>query len=338
MQNLKQYIVKVFGNKTLSKNEASKAFDIMMSGDATPAQISAFLSALRLRGETVEEIIGAAEAMRKKMTHVNAPNNAIDIVGTGGDTHGTFNISTATALVVAGTGVPVAKHGNRAFSSLSGAADVLAALGVDLEAKKERVEKSIVEAKIGFLMAPIYHSAMRHVGPTRAEIGIRTIFNILGPMCNPASVKYLLVGTYDLKWLVPMAETLSGLGIRRAWVVHGNDGMDELTTTGTSQIAQLADGNISTSEIGPRDAGLPLTNIDNLKGGSPEENAQAIRDLLEGAKGPYRDIVLFNSSAALVVAEKAANLKEGVEVAADSIDSGQAKDALTNLLINMGQS
>ena len=338
MQNLKHYIGKVFENETLSKDEASKAFDIMMSGHATPAQISAFLSALRLRGETVEDIIGAAEAMRKKMTHVNAPRDAIDIVGTGGDAHGTFNISTATALVVAGTGVPVAKHGNRAFSSLSGAADVLAALGVDLEAKKELVEKSIVEAKIGFLMAPIYHSAMRHVGPTRAEIGIRTIFNILGPMCNPASVKYLLVGTYDPKWLVPMAETLSGLGVRRAWIVHGNDGMDELTTTGTSEIAQLADGNISTLEIGPGDAGLPLTDIDKLKGGSPEENAKAIRDLLKGAKGPYRDIVLLNSSAALVVAEKAANLKEGVEVAADAIDSGKAKDALTMLLMNTGKS
>ena len=179
---------------------------------------------------------------------------------------------------------------------------------------------------------------MRHVGPTRAEIGIRTIFNILGPMCNPASVKYLLVGTYDLKWLVPMAETLSGLGARRAWIVHGNDGMDELTTTGTSEIAQLVDGNISTLEVSPRDAGLPSTDIDKLKGGSPEENAKAIRDLLEGAKGPYRDIVLFNSSAALVVAEKAADLKEGVEVAADSIDSGKAKDALTKLLMNTGKS
>lgn len=338
MQNLKEYITKVFENETLSKDEASRAFDIMMSGDATPAQMSAFLSALRFRGETVEEIIGAAETMRKKMTHVNAPIDAIDIVGTGGDAHGTFNISTATALVVAGTGVPVAKHGNRAFSSLSGAADVLAALGVDLEAKKELVEKSIAEAKIGFLMAPIYHSAMRHVGPTRAEIGIRTIFNILGPMCNPASVKYLLVGTYDLKWLVPMAETLSGLGARRAWIVHGNDGMDELTTTGTSAIAQLVDGNINTLEVSPRDAGLPSTDIDKLKGGSPDENAKAIRDLLEGAKGPYRDIVLFNSSAALVVAGKAANLKEGVEIAAESIDTSKAKDALTKLLMNTGKS
>jgi len=338
MQDLKQYIIKIFGNETLTKTEASKAFDIIMSGDATPAQIAAFLSALRLRGETVEEIIGAAEAMRKKMMHVNAPLEAIDIVGTGGDTHGTFNISTATALVVAGAGIPVAKHGNRAFSSLSGAADVLAALGLDLEADKKRVEKSIVEARIGFLMAPIYHSAMRHVGPTRAEIGVRTIFNILGPMCNPASVKYLLVGTYDHNWLVPMAETLSGLGAKRAWVVHGNDGMDELTTTGTSQVAQLADGNISTTEIGPRDAGLPLTNIDSLRGGSPEENAKAIRDLLEGAKGPYRDIVLFNSAAAFVVAEKAANLKEGVELAANTIDSGKAKAALTKLLLIMGKS
>ena len=327
MHDLKTYITKIIENKKLNKQEAAKAFDIMMSGEAKSAQISAFLTALRCRGETVEEIAGAVEVMRAKMTTVNAPKAAIDIVGTGGDSHGTFNISTATALVVAGAGVPVAKHGNKAFSSLSGAADVLSVLGVDLNANQDRVEKSIAKAKIGFLMAPIYHSAMRHVGPTRAEIGIRTIFNILGPMCNPASVKFLLVGTYDPKWLNPMAETLCSLGVEKAWVVHGNDGLDELTTTGPSKVVQVANA-----------VNLPISDINSLKGGSPEDNASAITKLLEGAQGPFRDIVLLNAAAALVVAEEAVSLKNGVKMAAEAIDSGKAFYALKGLLTYTGQS
>lgn len=338
MHDLKTYITKIIENKKLNKQEAAKAFDIMMSGEAKSAQISAFLTALRCRGETVEEIAGAVEVMRAKMTTVNAPKAAIDIVGTGGDSHGTFNISTATALVVAGAGVPVAKHGNKAFSSLSGAADVLSVLGVDLNANQDRVEKSIAKAKIGFLMAPIYHSAMRHVGPTRAEIGIRTIFNILGPMCNPASVKFLLVGTYDPKWLNPMAETLCSLGVEKAWVVHGNDGLDELTTTGPSKVVQVANGTITAFEIKPDDANLPISDITSLKGGSPEDNASAITKLLEGAQGPFRDIVLLNAAAALVVAEEAVSLKNGVKMAAEAIDSGKAFYALKGLLTYTGQS
>ncbi|HAA91910.1 MAG TPA: anthranilate phosphoribosyltransferase [Rhodospirillaceae bacterium] len=334
--SLKPFIAKTAENAALSQQEASEAFDIMMSGSATPAQIGAFLMALRLRGETVAEITGAAEAMRSKMTNVVAPADAMDIVGTGGDAHGTHNISTATALVVAGAGVPVAKHGNRAFSSLSGSADVLSALGVDLEATQSQVEKSIAEAGIGFLMAPLYHGAMRHVGPSRAEMGIRTVFNILGPMCNPASVKFLLVGTYDAKWLTPMAETLAGLGVERAWIVHGSDGMDELTTTGPSHVAKLEGGNVTVSEINPQDAGLSSARLEDLKGGSPEENAAAIRELLDGAEGAFRDIVVYNAAAALNVAGKADTLTAGAELAIEAIASGAAKSALAGLLSHTG--
>lgn len=336
MSDLKPFIAKTAEGDPLSRAEASDAFAIMMSGEATPTQIGAFLMALRQRGETVAEITGAAEAMRAKMTTVSAPKGAMDIVGTGGDAHGTYNISTATAFVVAGAGVPVAKHGNRAFSSLSGAADVLSALGVDLDSSQDRVETSIAEAGIGFLMAPLYHSAMRHVGPSRAEMGIRTVFNILGPMCNPASVEYLLVGTYDAKWLAPMAETLAGLGVKRAWIVHGSDGMDELTTTGPSQIAKLDNGKVTMAEIGPKDAGLPSATLADLKGGTPDDNAAAIRNLLDDADGPFRDIVLYNAAAALNVAGKADDLEAGVALAADAIASGQAKAALEGLLANMG--
>jgi anthranilate phosphoribosyltransferase len=330
--DLKPYIAKVADNRALSQADSSAAFNIMMSGDATPAQIGAFLMALRLRGETVEEITGAAETMREKMTPVTAPADAIDIVGTGGDAHGTHNISTATAFVVAGAGVPVAKHGNRAFSSLSGSADVLSALGVDLEASLERVETSIAEAGIGFLMAPLYHSAMRHVGPSRAEMGIRTVFNILGPMCNPARVKYLLVGTYPRHWLEPMAKTLGALGVERAWVVHGSDGMDELTTTGPSQVAVLENGAVSLTEISPKDAGLPIVTLDDLKGGTPQDNANAIRRLLDGEQGPLHDIVVYNAAAALMVAGRAPTLLDGVEMAMEAIRSGCAKSALESML------
>ena len=332
MTDLKPFITKVSEQETLSQADASAAFDIMMSGDATPAQIGAFLMALRLRGETIDEITGAAATMRAKMNRIIVPENAIDIVGTGGDSHGTHNISTATALVVAGAGVPVAKHGNRAFSSLSGTADVLSSLGIDLEAKPEQVEKSVTEAGIGFLMAPLYHSAMRHVGPSRAEMGIRTVFNILGPMCNPASVKYLLVGTYSAYWLEPMANALAALGVKRAWVVHGSDGMDELTTTGPSQVAMLEDGSVSISKVSPADAGLPTVTLGDLKGGTPAQNAGAIRQLLDGEKGPFRDIVLYNAGAALIVAGSAQSLSDGVAAAADAIDSGAAKSALERML------
>jgi len=337
MTGLKPLLAKVADGATLSENEAAGAFDIMMSGEATPAQIGAFLMALRLRGETVDEIVGATRTMREKMTKIRVPSRSIDVVGTGGDNHGTYNISTATALVVAGCGVPVAKHGNRAFSSKSGAADVLDTLGVNLEASPELVQRSIIEAGIGFLLAPIYHSAMRHVGPTRAEMGIRTIFNILGPMSNPGMVKRLLVGTFSEHWLEPMAAVLGKLGTERAWVVHGSDGLDELTTTGPTKVAEVKDGKTSLFEVTPEDAGLPRASLEDLKGGTPVENATAVGALLGGEEGPYRDIVLLNAAAALIVAGSVGNLRDGAALAARSIDEGAAKGALEGMLAIVGK-
>jgi anthranilate phosphoribosyltransferase len=330
--DLKPMLAKVADGISLSESEAEQAFDIIMSGEATPSQIGALLMALRLRGETVDEITGAARAMRAKATPVTAPEGAMDIVGTGGDAIGTHNISTATALVVAGCGVPVAKHGNRAFTSKSGAADVLSALGVDLEADFKNVEKAIAEANIGFLMAPRHHGAMRNVGPTRVEMGVRTIFNILGPLSNPASVKHLLVGTFARKWVEPMATVLGKLGAERAWVVHGADGMDELTTTGPSFVAALEDGRISTFDVTPEEAGLARASLADLKGGSPEENANAIRAMLSGETGPLRDIVVLNTAAALIVVGKATDLRGGVVLAAKAIDDGSAMAALEKLV------
>lgn len=330
--DFKALLAIVAEGKPLTTEQAELAFDIMMSGDATPSQMGGFLMALRVRGETVDEITGAARTMRSKALHVRAPDGAMDIVGTGGDNVGTYNISTATALVVAGAGVPVAKHGNRAFSSKSGAADVLSSLGINVEADFDKVEEAIREAHIGFLMAPRHHGAMRNVGPTRVELGTRTIFNILGPLSNPALVKRMLVGTYDPKWAVPMAQTLGNLGTERAWVVHGADGLDELSTTGTSLVAELKDGKVKTFEVSPADAGLPTADLKDLLGGTPEENADAIRTLLKGEKGPYRDVVLFNAAAALIVAGQASDLRQGVAIAERSIDEGAAQAALNRLV------
>jgi anthranilate phosphoribosyltransferase len=335
--DLKPLLAKVADGHSLSESEAAAAFDIMMSGNATPSQIGAFLMALRLRGETVDEITGATRTMREKSLKISAPSGAIDVVGTGGDAHGTYNISTATALVVAGCGVPVAKHGNRAFSSKSGAADVLGALGINLEAPPETVERSIAEAGIGFLMAPQYHSAMRHVGPSRVEMGIRTIFNILGPMSNPAGVTRLLVGTFSDRWLEPMAQVLGNLGAERAWVVYGSDGMDELTTTGPSQVVEYYAGSIRKFEVTPEDAGLQRADLAALKGGDPAHNAAAIGALLAGKTGAYRDIVLLNAAAALIVAGRTDDLRDGAALAAEAIDSGAAKAALERMLTIIGQ-
>jgi anthranilate phosphoribosyltransferase len=330
-QDFRQLLAKAADGDSLTMQEAERAFDIMMSGDATPAQMGGFLMALRVRGETVDEITGAARVMRAKAAHVKAPEGAIDVVGTGGDASGTYNISTATALVVAGCGVPVAKHGNRAFSSKSGAADVLTALGIDVEAEFDKVEQAIRETNIGFLMAPRHHGAMRNVGPTRVELGTRTIFNILGPLSNPASVKRLLVGCFSRHWIEPMARVLGNLGAERAWVVHGSDGLDEITTTGPSYVVEYLDGAVSAFEITPNDAGLPEAKPADLKGGTPEENAAALRALLDGKPGPYRDIVLLNAAASLVVAGKAQDLREGAKIAAESIDSGKARTTLAKL-------
>jgi anthranilate phosphoribosyltransferase len=304
----------------------------MMSGDATPAQMGGFLMALRVRGETVEEITGGAMAMRAKMVTVEAPEGAIDTCGSGGDAAGTFNISTAVSIVVAAAGVPVAKHGNRALSSRSGAADVLTALGVDIDTPKAIVEQAIRDVGVGFMMAPRHHGAMRHVAGPRAELGTRTIFNLLGPLSNPAGAKRQLVGVFAKEWVEPLAEVLGRLGSERAWVVHGSDGLDEITTTGPTSVAELRNGTVRTFEITPEDAGLPTARPAELKGGDAQHNAQALRAVLNGATGPYRDIVLFNAAAALIVADQVSDLKVGVERATTVIDSGAAETTLDRLI------
>ena len=330
--DLKPLIAKVADGVTLSGAEAEQAFDIMMSGKATPSQIGGFLMALRVRGETVEEIAGAARAMRGKMDRIKAPAGAIDTCGTGGDGVGTLNISTAIALVVAACGVPVAKHGNRAASSKSGAADVLQALGVNLDAEKPQIERTLAEVGTAFLIAPRYHSAMRHVGPTRMELGTRTIFNLLGPLCNPAGVKRQVMGVFSERWLVPLAEVLRDLGAERAWLVHGDPGLDEISITGPTKVAELKDGKVSSFEITPEDAGLPRHDLSSILGGTGEENAEALKALLQGAEGGYRDIVILGAAAALLVAEKASDLKAGATQAAEAIDSGQANDVLQRMI------
>ncbi|MEQ8664429.1 MAG: anthranilate phosphoribosyltransferase [Rhodospirillales bacterium] len=329
---MKPVLAKIADGQPLSEDEAAAAFNIIMSGEATPTQIGAMLMGLRIRGETVDEIAGAVRTMRNKMTPVEAPENAMDIVGTGGDGSGTYNVSTATAFVVAGAGVPVAKHGNKAASSKSGAADVLSSLGINLEADLPLVERAIRDAGIGFLFAPRHHSAMRHVGPSRMEMGVRTIFNLLGPLSNPAGVRRQFTGVFSADWVVPLAEALGRLGSEAAWVVHGMDGLDELTTTGRSIVAELKDGKISTFELEPGDAGLPTAAAADLKGGTPEENAAALRAVLDGEAGAYRDIVVFNAAASLVVAGVASNLKDGAAQAQQSIDSGAARASLDKLV------
>ncbi len=318
--------------RALSEAEAERAFDIMMSGDATPAQMGGFLMALRVRGETVEEITGAVRAMRGKMSRVSAPEGAIDTCGTGGDASGTYNISTAVSFVVAGCGVPVAKHGNRAASSKSGAADVLQALGVNLDAETPVVERALREANVGFMLAPRHHGAMRHVGPVRVELGTRTIFNLMGPLSNPAGAKRQLIGVFARDWVEPLARVLGSLGTERAWVVHGSDGLDEMTTTGPSYVAEIRDGKVRLFEVTPREAGLSRSSPANLKGADAATNATALRAVLDGEGGAYRDIVLLNSAAALVIADKAADLKAGVAMAAESIASGRANAALDRLV------
>jgi len=332
MPDFRALIAKVADGNSLSVDEARRAFDIMMSGDATPSQMGGFLIALRLRGETVDEITGGVMTMREKMIPVEAPADAIDIVGTGGDATGTVNISTATSFVVAACGVPVAKHGNRAASSKTGAADVLTALGVNTDADVALVRQALWEAGICFMMAPRHHGAMRNVGPTRVELGTRTIFNILGPMSNPAGVKRQLIGVFSPQWLRPMAETLRALGSEKVWVVHGSDGTDELTTTGPSHVVALEDGDISEFDVSPEAAGIARATLTDLKGGLPEENAVALSRVLAGEPGAYRDIVLYNAAAALTIADKAADLKAGVAMATEAIDSGEAQARLARLV------
>ena len=328
----KSLLAIVASGRPLDEAQAQAAFTIIMSGDATPAQIGAFLMGLRQRGETVDEITGAVRVMRAKALPVAAPADAIDVVGTGGDAAGTFNISTAAALVVAGCGVPVAKHGNRALSSRCGAADVLAALGVNIDADTPAVERSIREAGFGFMMAPRYHSAMRHVGGPRGELGFRTVFNLLGPMSSPAGVKRQFTGVFAKEWIEPMARVLGRLGSERAWIVHGSDGLDELTTTGPSDVAELRDGRITTFTVTPENAGLPAARPEDLKGGDAETNAAALKAVLGGEHGPFRDAVLYNAAAALLVAGKAEALADGVRLAVDAIDRGRARAVLQRVV------
>jgi anthranilate phosphoribosyltransferase len=330
--DLKGLLAKVAGGTALSRDEAAGAFDRMMSGEATPSQMGGLLMALRVRGETVDELTGAVTAMRAKMVTVEAPPNAIDIVGTGGDASGSFNISTCAALIVAGTGVPIAKHGNRALSSKSGAADVLGALGVKIDLTPEQIGECIREAGIGFMFAPAHHPATKNVAPTRVELGTRTIFNLLGPLSNPASVKRQMIGVFSRHWLEPMAQVLHNLGSECVWVAHGSDGLDEITTSGPTHVAALENGKVRTFDINPEDAGLPRAKPEALRGGDAETNAAAMMSVLKGNKSPYRDIAVFNAAAALVVAGRAKDLKTGAIMAAKSLDSGEAEGRLDRLI------
>ncbi len=329
---LKSLIAKAATGATLTREEAARGFNTMMSGEATPSQMGGLLMALRVRGETVDEITGAVTAMRQKMLRVQAPADAIDVVGTGGDASGSFNISTCAALIVAGAGVPVAKHGNRALSSRSGAADVLAALGVNIDLTADGVARCISEAGIGFMFAPAHHPAMKNVGPTRVELGTRTIFNLLGPLSNPAGVKRQMVGVFSRHWIEPLAHVLKNLGSQSAWVVHGSDGLDEITTAGTTHVAALENGVVRSFEITPEEFGIRRVKPEALRGGEASENAQALIEVLKGKENALRDIAVLNAAAGLMVAGRAKNLKDAVSLAQNSVSSGEAEGRLQRLI------
>ena len=323
----------IIDGQQLSFAQMQTAFDEIMEGKASPVQLSCFLIALKMRGETPVDIAAGASVLRQKATILeDAPDDAIDIVGTGGDGLGTFNISTAASFVVAGGGVSVAKHGNKAVSSRSGAADVLSALGIDVNCPFENVSAALHQARIAFLMAPRHHAAMRHVGPIRAELKLRTIFNLLGPLSNPALVSRIMVGVFDSVWSRPFAEALKTLDTQYAWIVHGSDGLDELSTTGDNHVVQLKDDEISELTIHPDDIGLPVAKIDDLVGGTPEQNAAALREMLDGAKNAYRDIVVLNAAGAFVATGHETDLNTAAERAIESIDSGAALNALDRLV------
>jgi anthranilate phosphoribosyltransferase len=333
MTDFKALIARVADGNVLTDDEAYSAFDTMMSGEATPGQIGAFLMALRVRGEAVSEITAGAKVMREKSLKVQAPEGAIDNCGTGGDASGTWNISTGAAFAIAACGVPLAKHGNRALSSKSGTAQALEELGVKIGISAELIERCINECGMGFMMAPSHHAAMAHVAPIRVELGTRTIFNLLGPLSNPAGTKRQLVGVFAEEWVEPLAHVLKELGATKAWVVWGSGGLDEITTTGPSTVAALENGKVTTFKVTPEEAGLPVADPKDLKGGDPALNAAKLRAMLEGEKSAYRDIVLINAAAGLIVADKAKDLKEGVAIAAEAIDSGKALKVLEALVI-----
>jgi anthranilate phosphoribosyltransferase len=333
MDQLKALLAKVATGAALTVDESAQAFDSMMSGEATPSQMGALLMALRVRGETVEEITGAVRTMRAKMLAVVAPPEAMDIVGTGGDASGSYNISTCAAFIVAGTGVPIAKHGNRALSSRCGSADVLGALGVRIDLTPDAIAGCIRDAGIGFMFAPNHHPAMKHVGPTRVEIGTRTIFNLLGPLSNPAGVRRQMVGVFSRQWVEPIAHVLRHLGSERAIVVHGSDGLDEITTAGPTHVASLENGTVHTFELTPEAVGLKSVQAVALRGSSAEENAAALYRVLKGENCPFRDVAVFNAAAALLVADRAKTLEEGIALAQRSIDSGEAEGRLERLIV-----
>ncbi len=326
--DMKAIIGLVATGTALSEEQAAAAFELMMSGEATNAQIGAFLMGLRVRGETVAEITGGARVMRDKAQLIHAPAGAIDTCGTGGDAKGTLNISTGTAIVIAALGVPVAKHGNRALSSKSGAADVLKALGVNLDCDMALVQQALDQLGLCFMMAPRHHGAMKHVMPARIELATRTIFNLLGPLSNPARTRRQLLGVFAHGWVEPLAQVLHRLGAEAAWVVHGSDGLDEITTTGPTFVAELKQGAVRTFEITPEQAGLPRAQPEDIRGGDPQDNAAAMHRLLAGERGAFRDIVLLNAAAALIVADKVTSLTDGVALAASAIDSGAAQRKL----------
>ena len=328
--NLRPALAKVASGETLTEAEAEDAFGIIMAGEATPAQIAGLVMAMRVRRETVAELAGAVWAMRARMTRVTAPEGAIDVVGTGGDASGSLNISTAVTFVMAGAGVVVAKHGNRALSSKTGAADVLTQLGVNVDVPLDRLPAILVAAGCAFMFAPRHHAALRHAAGPRVELGTRTIFNLLGPLANPASVTRQLTGVFDPSWNRTMAETLQRLGSSAAWIVHGQ-GLDELSVAGPNQVAALSNGEIREFVVTPEDAGLPISPIESIRGGNAAENAAALQALLEGAKGGYRDTVLLNAAGALIVAGRVGDLREGVNIAVKSMDSGAALGALDSL-------
>ena len=330
--DFKTLIAKVASGAALTREEAAHAFDRMMSGEATPSQMGGLLMALRVRGETVDELTGAVMTMRSKMQKVAAPPDAIDVVGTGGDASGSYNISTCAALIVAGVGVPVAKHGNRALSSKSGSADVLGALGVKIDLRPDEITRCIYEAGIGFMFAPSHHPATKNVAATRVELGTRTIFNLLGPLSNPAGVKRQMIGVFSRHWVEPMAQVLKNLGSECVWVAHGSDGLDEITTSGPTHVAALENGKVRSFEIKPEDAGLPAAKPEALRGGDAERNAKALLGVLKGEPGAFRDIAILNAAAALIVAGRAKDLKEGAALAGKAIASGEAEGRLDRLI------
>jgi anthranilate phosphoribosyltransferase len=332
MESFKPFLAKVATGASLTRDEAREAFDDMLSGEVTPAQGGAFLMALRVRGEALDEIIGAVSAMRGRMLRVDAPADAIDIVGTGGDHSGSYNISTLAAIITASCGVPVAKHGNRAASSRSGAADVLTALGVKIGLDPAGLSRCLDEAGLCFMFAQAHHASMRHVGPIRVELGTRTLFNLLGPLSNPAAVRRQLLGVFSESWLEPLTAVLKEMGSEHIWTVHGSDGLDEITTTGPTHVVSLEKGVIRRFTITPEEVGLPIARPEDLKGADPEHNARALRAVLDGVRSPYRDVAVFNAGASLVVAGAAENLRAGVERAAEAVDSGAARATLTRLI------